>query len=62
MKIVLFSPNKYSDYSLAVYELLLKNNIKIDYVFCLDYSFKRIFKDFKKYPFELLKKIIKKLL
>lgn len=62
MKIVLFSPNKYSDYSLAVYELLLKNNIKIDYVFCLDYSFKRIFKDIIKHPFELLKKIIKKLL
>lgn len=60
MKIILFSPNKYSEYSLAVYELLIKHNIKVDYVFCLGFTFKRFYIDFKKYPFETLKKIIKR--
>jgi len=61
MNIILFSPNNYSNYSLAVYELLLKNNLRIENIFCLNNSIIRVFKLFKKSPFEFSSKIFNRL-
>ena len=59
MRIVLVSPNKYSYYSLSVCESLLNAGIKIDSVFYLKFSLKRILLNLIKHPKKTFEKFVK---
>ena len=62
MRIVILSPNKYSFYTLAISESLLKEGFKIEAVVYLKFSLNRIINNIIKSPFEIFLKFLKKVI
>jgi methionyl-tRNA formyltransferase len=60
MRIIILSPNKYSYYTLAISESLLKEGFKIEAVIYLKFSINRIKNNIFKSSLELLLKFLKK--
>jgi methionyl-tRNA formyltransferase len=62
MRIVVISPNKYSLYTLAVCESLLRERLQLVGVFYLKFSIRRILYETKKSPKLIFNKFLKKVL
>jgi methionyl-tRNA formyltransferase len=62
MRIIILSPNKYSYYTLAISEILLKEGFKIDAIVYLKFSINRIKNNIFKSPVQIFVKFLKKVL